>query len=57
MIKIPQGLGPDPVHAPLPVGAGLDQAGLAQNPQVLGHCRLTDSQLGDQIGHRPLGIA
>ena len=43
------GLGPDAVQPPLAVHADLDQAGLAQHPQMLGHRRLTAAEARHEL--------
>jgi hypothetical protein len=57
LIDLPERLGPEPVPAPLAVGSHLDQARLAQDPQVLGHPRLAEAQFRGQVADRPLAAA
>ena len=49
LVDLAERFGPEPVHAPLGVGPHLDQARLAQHPQVLGHAGLAEAQRGDQV--------
>ena len=44
LVDLPQGLGPDPIDAALGVGAGLDQARLPQDLEVLGDGGLAQRQ-------------
>jgi hypothetical protein len=49
-----QGLGPEAVDTPLCLGAELDETGLAEHPEMLGHRRLADRDGLHEIAHRPL---
>jgi hypothetical protein len=57
LVDLAERLGPDPVQAPLRVGAHLDQARLAQHPQVLGNAGLADAQRGHQVADGLLPLA
>jgi hypothetical protein len=49
LVDLAERFGPEPVHAPLRVGLHLDQARIAQYPQVLGHAGLAEAQRGHQV--------
>ena len=51
-VDLHERLGPDPVDAPLRVDARLDEAGLAQHAQVLGHRRSAASAAGARSRRR-----
>ena len=55
-IELAKRLRPQPVHAPLPLGAHADEPGLAEHVQVLGHARLTQVEPVDELAHRPLAL-
>ena len=46
--------GAQPVEPAVRVGAHLDEAGVAQHLEVLGHRRLREAQLVDELAHRAL---
>lgn len=55
LVEHPERLRPYSVQATLRVGAHLDQAGLAQDAQVLGDGRLAQIEPLYQIAHRRFG--
>src|SRR6185437_15041336 len=57
LVDLAERFGPEPVHAPLGVGPHLDQARLAQHPEVLGHAGLAEAQRGHQVADGLLLLA
>lgn len=53
-VELLKGLGPNSVHAPLRIGPGFDQAGVAHHPEVLGDRWLAEPQSLDQLADGPL---
>ena len=47
--------GTQPVDAPLRVGADVDEAGVAQDAQMLGHRRLADGEVVDEVADGQIG--
>jgi hypothetical protein len=50
-----QWLGPDAIEATLGVRTDVDEAGVAQDPEVLRHGWLADAEGADEVAHGPLG--
>ena len=57
LVDLAQRLGTQPVDAALRVHPHVDDAGLAQHPQVLRHRRLADAERGDKVADRPILLA
>jgi hypothetical protein len=53
-VHCPKRLRSHAVEPPLSVAADVDHPGLAEDPQMLGHRRLTQSQLADELADGPL---
>jgi len=56
-VQLDQRLWPQAIEPTLPVDTHLDQTGLAQDPQMLGHQRLAAAELLDERTHRCLTLA
>lgn len=57
VVDLGQRLETQPVEAPLGVGPDVDEAGLAQHSQVLGHRRLTHVKPVDELADGTLAVA
>jgi hypothetical protein len=56
-VELRQRLGPDPVQAALGVRADDHETRISQDPEMLGHRRLAECELPDQLAHRALAVA
>src|SRR5436189_4422699 len=57
LIEVGERLWADAVQPPLGVDAGLNQAGVLEDTQMLRDRRLAQAQLAHQIANRPLAVA
>ena len=57
VVELDERLWPDAVQAALRVRARLDEAGLLQDAEMLGHRRLAEAEPVDELADRPLPIA
>jgi hypothetical protein len=55
-VQLGQRFQPDPVEPALPVGAHVDEAGVAQDAQVLRDERLAAAELIDEVADGPLAL-
>ena len=56
-VDLGERLGPEPVEPALGVGAHVDEAGLAQDPEVLRHGGLAQAEPVNQFADRALAVA
>jgi hypothetical protein len=54
IVDLPEGLGPEAVEAALGIGPDLHQPGIEKHPEMLGHPRLADAQVGHEGADRAL---
>jgi AraC-like DNA-binding protein len=56
LVELRERLRPDAVQAALRIGARLDEPGVLQDAEVLGHGRLAEPEVVDQLSDRPLAL-
>jgi hypothetical protein len=57
VVELSQRLGPDAIEAALRVGAGVHQARLPEDAQMLRNGRLGEVEMIDQVPDRPFSVA
>src|SRR5262245_29899820 len=57
VVELCERLGPDPVEAALRIPAGLDEAGILEDAEVLGHGGLAETEAINEFTNRSLAFA
>lgn len=57
VVELYEGLRPDSVQPSLGVHPYVDEPGVPENSEMLGHGRLADAEPVDELAHRPFAVA